>query len=220
MINGKESVLGKSDIISVLVEEGFSEDEAPRAYELILDELERGLRAGRPLYFRRIFKVWPERMPPRRYWDNWNKKYIYFGERVMLKINPFFLKDRNMPTGRKIRAGKRPGPVKEIPERPKNNQPSLTGITRGQLGKADRALRKLGIPLPSLEQKEKLVRFFLDRSINPIAHTSSSLARQVRALTGPRSKIENEPVKDAPTHSPINNFPRKEAAKEWLLPSN
>src|ERR1700746_2384200 len=132
MTNGKESVRGKSDIISVLVEEGFSEDEASRAYELILDELERGLRAGRTLYFRRIFKIWPERMPPRRYWDNWNRRHIYFGERVILKIKAFFLKDRNMPTGRKIRAGKRANPVKEVSELPKNSeQQSPPGITRG-----------------------------------------------------------------------------------------
>src|ERR1700746_412714 len=113
MTNGKESVRGKSDIISVLVEEGFDEAEASRAYEIILDELERGLRAGRTLYFRRIFKIWPERMPPRRYWDNWNKKHIYFGERIALKVKAFFLKDRNMPINRKLRAGRRSKEIEE-----------------------------------------------------------------------------------------------------------
>ena len=106
-MSDKEAVLGKSEIVNALIEEGFNEDEASRAYEIMLDELERGLRSGRTLHFRRLFKVWPERMPPRRYWDNWNKKHIYFGERIMLKVKPFFLKDRNMPAGRKIRAGRR-----------------------------------------------------------------------------------------------------------------
>jgi hypothetical protein len=106
-MNDKESVLGKSEVVDALVREGFMEHEASRAYELMMDELERALRAGRTLLFRRLFKVWPERMPPRRYWDNWHKKHIYFGERIMLKVKPFYLKDRNMPTNRKIRAGRR-----------------------------------------------------------------------------------------------------------------
>lgn len=182
----KESVLGKSKIIIALVEEGFQEDEASRAYEIILDELERGLRAGRTLYFRRMFKVWPARMPPRRYWDNWNKKHIYFGERIKLKIKPFFLKDRNMPGTRKIRAG-----VKEmvreralaLPSKKAKENDRLAGspITKGQLGKIDRALKKLGIPSPSLAQKEELVRFFLNEGINPLMHTSSSIKNQIRA---------------------------------------
>ena len=181
----KESVLGKNEITNALVEEGFNEDEASRAYEIILDELERGLRTGRVLYFRRMFKVWPARMPPRRYWDNWNKKHIYFGERIMLKIKPFFLKDRNMPATRKIRAGRRSKEMEKeiaLAEMPPDNNPTVLTISRGQLGKADRALKKLGISLPSLEEKEKVVRFFLNRGINPIAHTSSSLARQIRSL--------------------------------------
>jgi hypothetical protein len=181
----KESVLGKNEITNALVEEGFDEDEASRAYEIILDELERGLRTGRVLYFRRMFKVWPARMPPRRYWDNWNKKHIYFGERIMLKIKPFFLKDRNMPATRKIRAGRRSKEMEKeiaLAEMPPHNLPTVLAISRGQLGKAARALKKLGVSLPSLEEKEKVVRFFLNRGINPIAHTSSSLARQIRSL--------------------------------------
>lgn len=106
-MNDKEPVLGKSEVVNALIEEGFNEDEASRAYEIMLDELEKGLRAGRTLFFRRLFKVWPERMPPRRRWDNWHKKHIYFGERIKLKVKAFFLKDRNLPTGRKIRAGHR-----------------------------------------------------------------------------------------------------------------
>jgi len=180
----KESVLGKNKITNALVEEGFNEDEASRAYEIILDELERGLRAGRTLYFRRMFKIWPARMPPRRYWDNWNKKHIYFGERIMLKIKPFFLKDRNMPATRKIRAGKRPSPETEegkVPftETPSNEKP-VTALTRGQLGKADRALKRLGVPAPSREQKEELVRYFLDQGVDPILRTSASLAKAIR----------------------------------------
>jgi hypothetical protein len=120
-VKEKESVLGKSEIIAALTEEGFDEAEASRAYEIILDELERGLRDGRTLYFRRIFKIWPVRMPPRRRWDNWNKKHIYFGERIALKIKPFFLKDRNMPENRKIRAGDRRS--KGIEEKLENEQP-------------------------------------------------------------------------------------------------
>jgi hypothetical protein len=107
LVSDKESVLGKSEIVAALIEEGFNEPEASRAYEIMLDELEKGLRAGRTLFFRRLFKVWAERMPPRPYWDNWNKKYIYFGERLQLKVKAFYLKDRNMPTNRKIRAGRR-----------------------------------------------------------------------------------------------------------------
>lgn len=103
----KESVLSKSEVVNALIEEGFNPDEASRAYELMLDELERALRAGRTLLFRRLFKVWPQRMPPRRYWDNWHKRHIYFGEQIRLKVKSFYLKDRNMPTDRKIRAGRR-----------------------------------------------------------------------------------------------------------------
>ena len=103
----KEAILGKSEIVNALVKEGFMEHEASRAYEIMLDELEKGLRSGRALFFRRLFKVWPERMPPRRHWDNWNKKYIFFGERLQLKVKAFYLKDRNMPTERKLRAGRR-----------------------------------------------------------------------------------------------------------------
>jgi hypothetical protein len=106
-VREKKSVLSKSEVVDALVREGFMEHEASRAYELMLDELERALRAGRTLLFRRLFKVWPERMPPRRHWDNWHKKHIYFGERLQLKVKAFYLKDRNMPTNRKIRAGRR-----------------------------------------------------------------------------------------------------------------
>jgi hypothetical protein len=210
-MNEKESVLGKSEIVTALIEEGFNEDEASRAYEILLDELERGLRDGRTLYFRRIFKIWPKRMPPRRYWDNWNKKHIYFGERVMLKIKPFFLKDRNLPTGRKIRAGRRAKGIEPQTEisLPKTLPPpgeTAFPITRKQLGKADRALKKLGLPLPSLAQKEELVRYFLNRGIDPAEHTSPSLAKQIRAQkninnngTDPehRSSLENGYLKDA-----------------------
>jgi hypothetical protein len=132
-----------------------------------------------------MFKVWPARMPPRRYWDNWNKKHIYFGERIMLKIKPFFLKDRNMPATRKIRAGRRSREMEKeisLAEMPPNNNPTVLAISRGQLGKANRALKKLGVSLPSLEEKEKVVRFFLNRGINPTLQTSSSLAKQIRSL--------------------------------------
>ena len=112
----KESVLAKTEIVAALVSEGFNEPEASRAYELIMDELEKALRAGRTLLFRRLFKVWSERMPPRRYWDNWNKRHIYFGERIRLKIKPFFLKERNMPMNRKIRAGHRSNLENEPPK--------------------------------------------------------------------------------------------------------
>jgi hypothetical protein len=131
-VKDKESVLGKSEVIAALVEEGFNEDEASRAYEIMLDELERGLRAGRTLFFRRLFKVWPERMPPRRYWDNWNKKHIYFGERVMLKVKPFFLKDRNMPMNRKIRAGRR---SKIEDEPPKDAHLAINNVPRKETAK-------------------------------------------------------------------------------------
>ena len=128
----KESVLSKTEIVNALVEEGFNEPEASRAYELIMDELEKALRAGRTLYFRRIFKVWPARMPPRRWWDNWNKRYIYFGERVMLKIKPFFLKDRNMPMNRKIRAGRR---SKIEDEPPKDAYLAINNVPRKETAK-------------------------------------------------------------------------------------
>jgi hypothetical protein len=192
-VKEKESILSKGEIVNALVEEGFDEDEASRVYELIMDELERALRGGRSLYFRRLFKVWPARMPPRRYWDNWNKRYIYFGERIMLKVKPFFLKDRNMPANRKIRAGRR------SPEEGRNGQevstkeiPRKEMITKGQLGKANRTLKKLGITFPSLEQKEELVRAFFSLGINPTLKTSSFLANHIRSepsFSG--SKLEN-----------------------------
>lgn len=94
-------VLGKREIVRALINEGFRADEAGRAYETILDVLEAGIRSGRTIYFRRIFKIWPVTMAPRRYWDNWNRKHIYFGERTRLKVKSFFLKDRNLPIGRK-----------------------------------------------------------------------------------------------------------------------
>jgi hypothetical protein len=120
-VREKASVLAKTEIVAALVREGFMEHEASRAYELMLDELERALRAGRTLLFRRLFKIWPERMPPRRHWDNWNKKYIYFGERLQLKVKAFYLKDRNLPTGRKIRAGRRAPLENELPPEPNNS---------------------------------------------------------------------------------------------------
>jgi nucleoid DNA-binding protein len=96
------SVLGKREMVQALIIEGFSSDEASRAYETFLETIRKGLRKGRTIYFRRICKLWPVTRPPRKYWDNWNQRYVYFGERKVLKVKPFFLKDRNLLAERKI----------------------------------------------------------------------------------------------------------------------
>ena len=87
-----EPVLGKPEIVASLIREGFPPDEAGRAFELIMETIGRGLRKGRTVYFRRICKIWVLTRPPRKWWDNWNQRYIYFGERKVLKIKPFLLK--------------------------------------------------------------------------------------------------------------------------------
>jgi len=104
-----DPVLGKREIVATLVREGFRADEAGRAYELIMDAIGRGLRKGRTVYFRRICKIWTVIRPPRRYWDNWKERYVYFGERTVLKIKPFLLKERTILAERRIRAKKTVG---------------------------------------------------------------------------------------------------------------
>jgi hypothetical protein len=99
----KNPVLGKREIVQALIDEGFTADESSRSYEIILDTIENGLRNNRTIYFRRLFKVWTAKLPPRKYWDNWNKRHVYFGERTVLKVKPFLLKDRNFPLIRKLR---------------------------------------------------------------------------------------------------------------------
>ena len=98
-----DPVLGKREIVAALVREGFPADEAGRAYELIMETIGKGLKRGRTIYFRRICKIWPLVRPPRRYWDNWNQRYIYFGERKVLKIKPFLLKERNILAERLVK---------------------------------------------------------------------------------------------------------------------
>jgi hypothetical protein len=106
-----DPVLGKREIVSVLIREGFRADEAGRAYELIMDTIGKGLRKGRTVYFRRICKIWTVTRPPRRWWDNWKERYVYFGERTVLKIKPFLLKERTILAERRIQAKKVPKPA-------------------------------------------------------------------------------------------------------------
>jgi hypothetical protein len=56
----------------------------------------------------------------------------------------------------------------------------MSGITRAQLGKANRAFKKLGNATPTEKEKEEMVRFFLSLGIDPAQGTSSSLAKQFR----------------------------------------
>ena len=99
----KDPVLGKREIVAALIREGFPADEAGRAYELIMETIGFGLRKGRTVYFRKICKIWSLVRPPHRHWDNWNQRYIYFGERKVLKIKPFLLKERNIIAERRVK---------------------------------------------------------------------------------------------------------------------
>jgi hypothetical protein len=93
--NSKVPVLGKKEIVQALVNEGFTKDESGRAFEIMLDTIENGLHNNRIVYFKRLFKVYMAVLPPRKHWDQWNRRYIFFGERTVLKVKPFLLKDRN-----------------------------------------------------------------------------------------------------------------------------
>jgi transposase len=53
-------------------------------------------------------------------------------------------------------------------------------VTRKQLGKIDRALRRLGKPAPTKEEKEEFVRFFLSEGIDPALTNSAFLAEQMK----------------------------------------
>lgn len=107
----KGPVLGKPEVVRFLMQEGFTREVASRAYDVLLLALEEGLRAGRVLYFKRIFKIWPDKMPPRKRWDNWHKRHVFFGEQIVLKIKPLFvLKEEEREqarAGHKIKAGRR-----------------------------------------------------------------------------------------------------------------
>jgi hypothetical protein len=103
----KPEVIGKREIVKALVDEGFSKDEAGRAYETILDVIGAGLRAGRVLYLRKILKIWTVRRPPRPRWDPFHHRYIYNGETLALRVKSFFLNRKNPLTPRKIRGGPR-----------------------------------------------------------------------------------------------------------------
>jgi hypothetical protein len=123
-----EPMLGKREIVAVLMREGFPVDQAGRAFELILDTIGIGLRKGRTVYFRRICKIWTLTRPPRKWWDNWNQRYIYFGERQVLKIKPLLLKERNILAERRIKAKAKPTAAKPPPKKhndskskPRNN---------------------------------------------------------------------------------------------------
>src|ERR1700757_1017646 len=56
----------------------------------------------------------------------------------------------------------------------------MSDITRAQLGKANRALKKLGKTSPTETEKEELVLFFLSLNINPALESSSFLAKEYR----------------------------------------
>jgi hypothetical protein len=87
---------------------------------------------------------------------------------------------------------------------------------RSRLGKANRALKKRGIPSPSLEQKEEVVRFFLAQGIDPVKHGSSFLARRIRL--GGDEKIEPALKSPKPKANASNDhFGSPEAGAEAAL---
>jgi hypothetical protein len=107
--NPKGPHIGKDEIVAALIKEGFNKTEASRAYEIMVDVMVEGLWAERPLFLKRLFKIWTQKMPPRRFWDNWNRRHVYFGERLVLKIKPLLFK-RKPPDSMtvKMRAGRKP----------------------------------------------------------------------------------------------------------------
>jgi hypothetical protein len=116
-----DPVLGKREIVAALIREGFRADEAGRAYELIMETIGKGLRKGRTVYFRRICKIWTVTRPPRKWWDNWRERYVYFGERTVLKIKPFLLKERTILAERRIKVKNSPKPTaQKLPEKKDN----------------------------------------------------------------------------------------------------
>jgi hypothetical protein len=81
----------------------------------------------------------------------------------------------------------------------------MSDITRAQLGKANRALKKLGHDTPTEAQKEELIRFFLTRNVEPALKSSSFLAKEFRlgrnppALLTPVPPAATTPVPKAKT---------------------
>lgn len=72
--------------MKALVKVGFTPDEARRAFDTVSERIFEALRADEVVHFRGMFKLWAVMRKPRRYWDNFNHRSIYFGERRGLKV--------------------------------------------------------------------------------------------------------------------------------------
>jgi hypothetical protein len=78
----------------------------------------------------------------------------------------------------------------------------MSDITRAQLGKANRALKKTGNATPTEGQKEELILFFLSLGIDPALETSSVLAKKFRLRQTPPPPAALSPVSPPPTPAP------------------
>jgi hypothetical protein len=76
----------------------------------------------------------------------------------------------------------------------------MSDITRAQLGKANRALKKLGNATPTEAQKKELILFFLALAIDPALETSSVLAKKfrLRQIPPPAAPTPVSPAPPAP----------------------
>jgi hypothetical protein len=78
----------------------------------------------------------------------------------------------------------------------------MSDITRAQLGKANRALKKLGNATPTEEEKEKMVLLFLSLGIDPALKSSSFLAKKFRLRQTPPPSASLVPSTVTPSSSP------------------
>ena len=83
----------------------------------------------------------------------------------------------------------------------------MSAITRAQLGKANRALKKTGNAAPTDAEKEEVVLFFLSRDVNPALESSSFLAKQLRLR-------QNPPAAPTPVPPPQTPAPKGKASNE------
>jgi hypothetical protein len=89
----------------------------------------------------------------------------------------------------------------------------MSDITRAQLGKANRALKKLGNATPTEAEKENLVLLFLSLGIDPALETSSILARKFRLRSTPPPAALSSPVAPVAPAPPTKAKTSNEASK-------
>ena len=77
----------------------------------------------------------------------------------------------------------------------------MSDITRAQLGKANRALKKLGNATPTEKEKEEMVLLFLSLGIDPALESSSFLAKKFRLRSTPPPTALS-PISPAPPPAP------------------